>query len=57
MEETGLDEYKIWTTAISEKGGANQAVIEIIADFFDIVPSSIRIISGNKSRHKLIEIL
>lgn len=56
MEETGLDEYKIWTTAIPEKGGANEAIIEIIADFFDIAPSTIRIVSGNKSRHKLIEV-
>lgn len=57
MEEVGLDEYQIWTTAIPEKGSANEAVIEIIADFFDIAPSTIRIVSGNKSTHKLIEIL
>lgn len=57
MEEVDMDEYKVWTTAIPEKGGANEAVIEILADFFDIAPSTIRIISGNKSQHKLIEIL
>lgn len=56
MEEIDIDEYKIWTTAIPEKGGANETVIEIMADFFDIAPSNIRIVSGNKSRHKLIEI-
>ena len=56
MEELDLDEYKIWTTAIPEHGGANFAVIEIIAEFFYIAPSTIRIISGNKSKHKLIEL-
>ena len=56
VEETGLDEYQVWTTAIPEKGGANEAVIDLLADFFDTAPSTIRITSGNKSRHKLIEI-
>ena len=56
VEETGIDEYKVWTTAIPEKGGANDAVIDILADYFDVAPSTIRIISGNKSKHKLIRI-
>ena len=56
MEELDLDEYKIWTTAIPEHGGANEAIIEIIAEYFNVAPSLIRIKSGHKSRHKLIEI-
>lgn len=56
IEETDLDEYKIWTTAIPEHGGANEAIIEIMADHFNIAPSKIKIKSGSKSRHKLIEI-
>jgi uncharacterized protein YggU (UPF0235/DUF167 family) len=35
---------------------ANEAVIDILADHFNIAPSRIRIRSGNKSSHKLIEI-
>jgi uncharacterized protein YggU (UPF0235/DUF167 family) len=57
LEELDLDEFKIWTTAIPEKGGANQAVIEILAEYFNVAPSLIRITSGNKSKHKLVEIL
>ena len=56
IEELDIDEYKIWTTAIPEKGGANESIIEMLADYFDTAPSNIRIISGNKSKHKLIEI-
>lgn len=56
MEEVDLDEYKIWTTAIPEKGGANETIIDIIAEYFNVTTSLIRIKSGNKSRHKLIEI-
>ncbi len=56
IEEVGVDEYKLWTTAIPENGEANEAVIDMLADFFDTSPSKIRIISGNKSTHKLIEI-
>ena len=57
IEETGLDEYKVWTTAAPSDGEANEAVIEILADHFNTSPSYIRIKSGNKSAHKLIEIL
>ncbi|OGE82759.1 MAG: hypothetical protein A3B10_01895 [Candidatus Doudnabacteria bacterium RIFCSPLOWO2_01_FULL_44_21] len=57
IEEVGLEEYKIWTTAIPEQGKANEAVIELLADYFNTSPSNIRILSGYKSTHKLIEIL
>lgn len=56
IEEIGVDEYKLWTTAIPEKGEANEAVIDLLSDYFSISPSKIRIRSGNKSTHKLIEI-
>lgn len=56
IEETGLDEYKIWVTAPPADNQANEAVIEILSDYFDTAPSNIRIKSGYKSSHKLIEI-
>ena len=56
IEEIDIDEYKLWTTAIPEQGKANEAVIDMLAEYFDIAPSRIRIRSGNKSTHKLIEI-
>ncbi len=56
IEEVGVEEYKLWTTAIPEKDQANDAVIEILAEYFNTSPSKIHIRSGNKSTHKLIEI-
>ena len=56
IEEIGVDEYKLWTTAIPEKGEANDAVVEILAEYFNVSPSKIHIKSGNKSTHKLIQI-
>lgn len=56
IEEVDIDEYKIWVTSPPAEGEANQAVIELLADYFDVAPSLIKIKSGNKSAHKLIEI-
>jgi len=57
VEEVGLEQLKVWTTAIPEKDKANDAVIDILADYFNVAASKIRIKSGNKSKHKLIEII
>jgi uncharacterized protein YggU (UPF0235/DUF167 family) len=56
IEELGIDEYKVWVTAVPAGGQANQALIEVLADYFSTPPSAIRIISGHKSTHKLIEL-
>jgi uncharacterized protein len=56
IEEVGIDEYKVWVAAAPTDGSANQALIEILSDYFGIAPSLIKIKSGNKSTHKLVEI-
>ena len=56
IEETGLDEYKIWVTSPPADNQANDAMIEILADHFNTAPSNIKIRSGYKSSHKLVEI-
>ena len=56
MEEIDIDEYKIWTTAIPSQGEANEAVIEIIADYFNTSISNVKIKSGIHGKHKFIEI-
>ncbi len=56
VEEVGMDEYKVWVVAAPTDGEANAAVIEALADHFNVAPSLIKIKSGNKSAHKLIEI-
>lgn len=56
LEEISEDEYKAWVTAAPADGAANAALIELLAEHFNVAPSLIRIQSGNKSSHKLVEI-
>ena len=51
------DYIKIRLRAIPEKGKANEAIIKILAKFFDIAPTKISIISGQTSRIKTVEII
>jgi len=39
------------------QGRANRAIINVLAEFFKISPSRVRIISGYTTRQKIIEIL
>jgi hypothetical protein len=56
VEELDVDEYKVWVTAPPADNQANDAVIDVLSDYFNVAPSNIRIRSGYKSSHKLIEI-
>jgi hypothetical protein len=38
------------------EGKANQAVIKLLADHFGVPQSQVRIVSGSKSRNKIIEV-
>jgi uncharacterized protein (TIGR00251 family) len=47
---------KVSLTAPPVEGRANQAVVEFIADWFEIAPSQVTIASGETSRNKLIRV-
>ncbi len=49
--------FKVQVRELPEKGKANRAVLKIIADYFGVSQSNIRIISGSTSRLKIIEIV
>jgi uncharacterized protein (TIGR00251 family) len=49
-------EYAVSVTAPAREGKANEAVIELLADYFSIPKSSIRIVRGQTGRRKLIEL-
>ncbi len=49
-------DYLISVHAVARQGKANDALIEILADYFSIPKSSIRIVRGRNSRRKLLEI-
>lgn len=42
--------------AVAEKGRANKAVIELLADHFSVAKSLIEIVSGAKDRNKKIRL-
>lgn len=48
--------YKVWLTAVPEKGKANEKLIETLAKYLKIKKSAITIIQGTKMRKKLVEI-
>ena len=45
--------YEIFITAPPERGKANKAVLELLAEYFKISKSSIRIKTGKTSRKKI----
>jgi hypothetical protein len=55
--EVNGDEIKIGIQSEPQKGKANKELLEKISKHFKISKSSIRIISGEKSRKKIIEIV
>ena len=50
------DGFKVYVSAPAEGGRANAAVIVLLADFFGVAPKSVRIVSGERLRRKIVEI-
>lgn len=48
--------YNIYVRAVPIENKANTAVIKLLSEYFDIPKSRIVIISGLKSKRKLVEI-
>lgn len=48
--------FNVAVSATAEKGKANAAIIKALADYFDIAKSQINILSGKKSKNKVLEI-
>jgi uncharacterized protein (TIGR00251 family) len=58
-EELGRegDSFILKVKEPAREGKANQAVIKLLAEHFSIPKSRVRIISGFKSRNKVIEVI
>jgi hypothetical protein len=50
------DNFKVYVTAAPERGKANEKVIELLAEHFDISKSSVKIVRGETNNKKMIEI-
>jgi len=56
VEELGPDSFRIRVQAAPEKGAANREVIDRIAAHFKVPASCVQIVSGAKSRNKVIAV-
>jgi len=56
IKEIAKNEFKIYLTCLPEKGKANKALIKLLSKYFKVSKSGIRIISGEKSHEKILEI-
>lgn len=55
-DDNGILNIKLKVTSPPVDNKANQAVIDLLADFFDIKKSNIEILLGHTSRQKVIAI-
>ena len=52
----GDDGIKVYVKAAPDKGKANKAVIELVAEHYGVKRSAVTIVSGETGRHKIVEI-
>lgn len=50
-------EYKIRVTAPPEKGKANEAVINLLTDYFKVPRGLVKIMAGKTARIKIVDVV
>ncbi|MBL7084558.1 MAG: DUF167 domain-containing protein [Candidatus Omnitrophica bacterium] len=53
VKRIGLDNYVVWVKAKAVEGKANQAVIKVLSEYFDIAKSKLVLIKGKRTRDKI----
>lgn len=56
VENLGGNNFLVSVRQRPEKGLANKAVIKLIAKYFKLAPTTVKIISGHSSKQKIIKI-
>ncbi len=49
--------YRVSVKEVPVQGHANEAIIRVLAGYFDVAKSQVRLISGQTSKQKIFEIL
>ena len=57
IEQTGENEFKVSVKEPAKEGRANRAAIKKLAKHLGVSQSSIKIISGLKSKNKVVELV
>lgn len=56
VEKKSEHAYVVWVKAKAVEGKANQAVVKVLSDYFDIAKSKIVLIKGKRARDKIFEV-
>ncbi len=57
VERIDATRLRVAVTAPPHEGRANAAVVKAVAAFLDVAPSRVRIIRGQASRRKIIDVM
>jgi len=57
VEKTGENEFVVRVKARPQEGKANQAVVEALAEYFDVAKSRVVLLRGQTSKHKVFDII
>lgn len=57
IQESIGDDIKVWVRGKPVEGEANKAVIELLSKHYKVPKSCVKIVLGQKSRNKVIEII
>ena len=57
VEQTDEKNYQVLVKAPAKEGKANEAVVKILAAHFKVPKSNIEIVSGLKSKMKVVEVI
>ncbi len=49
--------FSVWVSSAPVDGQANEAVIELLADFFGCARSRVAVLRGHTAKNKIIEII
>jgi len=56
VEKIDKAHFKVSVTSPPVNGKANEAIIRVLAEYFNVSPSHINIVSGHTNRRKVAEI-
>lgn len=56
VERSGENSFSVWVKEPAEKGRANKAVAQALARHFKVPRENARIVAGQRSRQKVVEI-
>lgn len=57
VEQIDDENYKIWVKVPPVEGKANSALVKALASYFKVPKSNIEILSGFKSKKKIVEVI